>query len=87
VLGLSFGIGVMQPLPSLKELKNNPSISWTAWLKKANPVRIMTRYCNGIDVDCLLEKPIYSVTRHQYVNLPLKMMCSYRVLDIRFNAV
>jgi hypothetical protein len=84
VLGVSFGVGVMQPVPSLKQLKINPSLSGTVWLRNNDPVRIVTCCRDGIDIDHELDKPMCHNARKQR---PIKMLCSYRGLDIRLNSV
>jgi hypothetical protein len=87
VLGVSFGVGVMQPVPSLKALKVNPSISGTVWLRNNDPVRIVTCCPEGADIENGSAKPVYLNSLSQFKSRPMKMMCSYRGVDFRFNSV
>jgi hypothetical protein len=38
VFGQSFGVGICTPVPSMKMLRNNPSLKATVWLCNMNPV-------------------------------------------------
>jgi hypothetical protein len=87
VLGLSFGVGIMQPIPSLKQLKNNPHLSGTVWLKNNDPVRIVTCSLDGMDLKSSIAKPIYQKSRQKGTSHHIKMMCSYGGIDIRLNTV
>jgi hypothetical protein len=51
VLGVTFGVGITQTVPSFKQLKNNQSMSGTVWLKNSDAVRIVTCCHEGHDLD------------------------------------
>jgi hypothetical protein len=86
VLGSSFAIGVLQPVPSLKQLRLNPCIKGTVWLSNDDPVRIVSCCEEGEDIVRGVAKPLYCNARTQYRNRPMKFLCSYRGLDIRLTA-
>jgi hypothetical protein len=88
VLGTSFGVGVLQPLPSLKTLKANPSVSGTVWLRNSDPVRVIS--CSP-EVGCMGDgsaKPVfYNILPGKKGRQPFRLLCSYRGIDFRYNAV
>jgi hypothetical protein len=86
VLGSSFGVGVMQPLPSLKQKRLNSSVKGTVWLSNDDPVRIVSCCQEGEDIVRGIAKPIYCNARTHLRNRPMKFLCSYRGLDIQHNA-
>jgi hypothetical protein len=84
VLEASFGVGVTQSIPSLKQLKENPSISGTVWLQNFDPVRIVSCLHGAEDIASRMTKPLYTNSRTQSMKKPMRLLCSYRGLDIRF---
>lgn len=84
VLGASFGVGVTQSIPSLKQLKDSPFLSGTVWLKNSDPVRIVSCCHGGEDMARGLAKPLYPNPQIHCKKKPMKLLCSYRGLDIRF---
>jgi hypothetical protein len=87
VLGVTFAVGVTQLIPSLKQLRNNPSLSGTVWLKNYDPVRIVTCYHKGEDLVIGSAKPLYRNSHTHLVNRPMELLCSYRGLNFKFNTV
>jgi hypothetical protein len=53
ILGVSFGVGVLQPVPSLKMLRENHSLKATVWLRNTDPVRIVSCSPDGCDIEGL----------------------------------
>jgi hypothetical protein len=86
VLGSSFAIGVLQPIPSLKQLRLNPSTKGTVWLSNDDPVWIVSCCQEGENVVRGVAKPLYCNARTQYKNRPMKFLCSYGGLDIQLAA-
>jgi hypothetical protein len=84
VLGSSFGVGVTHAIPSLKQLKENPFISGTVWLQNSDSVRIVSCCQGGMDIGSGLAKPLYPNSQTNSRKKPIKLLCSYRGLDIRF---
>jgi hypothetical protein len=87
IFGSTFGIGITQPIPSLKMLKQNPSLKATVWLRNHDTVRIVSCSPKGEDVDCGKEKQLFFPPKGRLQRIPMKYTCSYRGLDIRFNRV
>jgi hypothetical protein len=87
VFGVTFGVGVMQPVPLVKALKENPRLSSNVWLRKSDPVRIVSCQNDLNDLELAVSKPSFEgsmeYTQTQHVNRrPMKLMCSYRGVDI-----
>lgn len=59
VFGVTFGVGVMQSVPSVKALKENPRLSSNVWLRNSDPVRIVSCRSDYNDVDQSVSKPSY----------------------------
>jgi hypothetical protein len=87
VLGATFAVGVMQSIPSLKQMKKNPSLSGTVWLKNYDSVRIVSCLNQGEDIVRGLAKPIFPNSQAKFKDRPMKLLCSYRGIDFRFNSV
>lgn len=88
IFGLSFGVGVLQPLPSLKFLRANPSVSATVWLRNSDPVRIVSCIAEREHIDDGLAKPVCdNAQSSREGSKTMKIMCSYRGMDIRYTAV
>jgi hypothetical protein len=86
VFGSSFGVGVLQPLPSMKTLKANPSVSGTVWLRNSDPVRIISCCSEGGGIVDQIAKPMYhNLPNGKKGRKPMKIMCSYQVQRYRFS--
>jgi hypothetical protein len=88
IFGLSFGVGVLQPLPSMKVLRANPSVSATVWLLNSDPVRIVSCIPERDAIDDGLAKPVCEYTQLlSEESKSMKILCSYCGMDIRYTAV
>jgi hypothetical protein len=90
ILGDTFGVGTNLPVPSMKMLRLNPTMKPTVWLRNMDPVRIVSCMNGELDVDPGKAKP--SLITSERVdcdegrsgpNKRMKLLCSYRGLDIR----
>jgi hypothetical protein len=88
VLGDSFGVGTNLPVPSMRMLKMNPTMKPTVYLRNMDPVRIVSCIKDERDIDPAKGKPsvITSATMptdEGRKRKRMKLLCSYRGLDIR----
>jgi hypothetical protein len=82
VCGNSFGVGLTEPVPSMRQVKEaSLPLNGTVWLKHNHQVRIVTCQPYEQDVDSGKGKRACPVA---LVNdRPKRLRCSYRGLDIR----
>jgi hypothetical protein len=91
IFGISFGVGVMQTVPSFKALKENPSLNDTVWLRNSDPVRIVTCLQQVDDLDPEKARPALPLIARSTDGVfccrrPTKLICSFRGLDIWFTS-
>jgi hypothetical protein len=84
----SFGVRTNLPVPSMKMLKQRPTIKATAWLCNMDQVRIVSCIGEECDFDPGKAKP--SLIPSDNIDIGdcsrekrMKLLCSYRGLDIR----
>jgi hypothetical protein len=86
VFGNTFGVGCCIQVPSMKMLKDNPSLKATVWLRNMDPIRVVSCISDEEDVEPGKEKPIAvgsSVAKEKVKRM--KLLSSYRDLDIRYS--
>jgi hypothetical protein len=85
VFGKTLGVGIRQPVPSLKTLRLNSSIKATAWLRNTDPVRIVT--CAPVVVGTDPVKAKCSFAQPKETARSMNYLCSYRGVDFRYTTV
>jgi hypothetical protein len=83
VFVVSFGIGVMQSVPSLKALRLNPMLHPMVFLRNSDPVWMVSCCNDAADQNRNVGKPSFEGNRMSV--RPMKLLCSYRGLDFRYN--
>jgi hypothetical protein len=84
LLGATFAVGITNPVPSKKMLRENPTLKPTAFLCNNDVVRLVT--CSGYDdvIDRGILKPIYRTPSVGLEPRPMKYHCSYRGINFRY---
>jgi hypothetical protein len=91
VFGVSFGVGVCFPVPSLKMVKANVGLKPTIWLRNMDPVRIVSCLPEECDLEPNKPKPPLAVSNDDdeissgKKRRRMKLLCSYRGLDIKYS--
>lgn len=86
VFGNTFGVGCCIQVPSMKMLRDNPSLKATVWLRNMDPIRVVSCISDEEDLEPGKEKPIAvcsSVLKEK--GKRMKLLSSYRGLDIRYS--
>jgi hypothetical protein len=90
VFGQSFGVGICAPVPSMKMLRSNPSLKPTVWLRNMDPVRVVSCLPEECDLEPDRAKPIVeeapssgNIGTQKRPTL-MKLLCSFRGMDIRY---
>jgi hypothetical protein len=91
IFGLSFGVGVMQSVPSVKALKANPLLRKTVLLRNTDPVRIVTCLPQVDDLEVEKNRIAFRPVRKSGEKTDgrkrvMKLLCSFRGLDFRYTS-
>jgi hypothetical protein len=91
IFGVTFGVGVKHVVPSLKALKENPSLKDTTWLRNMDPVRVISCLPKVDDLDVGKAKPVFpentlSFGQNTTWKQSKSLFCSFRGLDFRITS-
>jgi hypothetical protein len=86
IFGVTFGIGVMHVVPSMKALKEKSSLKDTTWLRNMDPVRVISCLPQVDDLDrgkakSLFPDNLLSCGQHTFIKQTKSLFCSFRGLD------
>jgi hypothetical protein len=87
LLGATFAVGITNPAPSKKLLRENPTLKPTGFLCNNDIARLVT--CSGYDgvIDQGILKPIFMTSSVGLEPRSMKHHCFYRGIDFKYHHV